>query len=336
MKSPQFTVLMPVYNAGRHLRQAVTDVLRQTFRDFELLVVDDGSTDDSLAVVRGFDDPRVRILELGKNRGLVGALNAGLAEARGQWIARQDADDRCHQDRLEQQSRILGMNPEAVLIYSRARLIGGRGWWRGSLNPPVDDPGLRWDLCFRNAVPHTSAAFPGDLVRDRLGGYRGDNVTADYDLWSRLLRLGVACGVPRQLVSYRNHASSIMGQDRQNTPDSRLAELGKIRRDNLQSWLRATDDEADAVVTAWTRPGEVDWARYFETTRELASRAAACGMRAGHDVLREEDYTLLHLAMGAGRDRGRGFLDAMVEKCPERRAALPPVRTLLTRWKGGW
>lgn len=327
---------MPVFNAGRYLQQAVTDVLRQTFRDFELLVVDDGSTDDSLAVARGFDDPRIRILDLGKNRRLVGALNAGLEEARGQWIARQDADDRCHRDRLEQQRQILEMNPEAVLIYSQARLIDGRGWWRGSLNPPVDDPGLRWDLCFRNAVPHTSAVFPAALVRDRLGGYRGDNVTADYDLWSRLLRLGPACGVPRPLVSYRNHASSIMGQDRQNALDSRLVELGRIRRENLQAWLHATDDEADVVAKAWIRPGEADWARYFEVTREWASRASVCGLRADHDVLREEDYTLLHLARGIGREHGRRFLDVMAEKCPERRAALPWVRTLLTRWRGGW
>jgi len=97
--------------------------------------------------VNSFSDPRIRLLRLPENRGLVGALNAGLAEARGKWIARQDADDRCRPDRLGRQNELISRNPEAVLFYSWATLIDERGWWRGTLRPPPDDAGLRWDLC---------------------------------------------------------------------------------------------------------------------------------------------------------------------------------------------
>ncbi len=323
---------MPVYNAGRFLRGAVSDVLRQTCRDFELLAVDDGSTDGSRELLQAVADPRVRVLALGKNHGLVGALNAGLAEARGRWVARQDADDRCRPDRLQKQRQLLEEHPEAVLVYSRARLIGDRGWWRGSLRPPVDDAALRWDLSFRNAVPHTSAVFPAALVRDQLGGYEGDNVTADYDLWSRLLRVGPGHGVPQSLVSYRNHGTSIMGQDRQESAPSRTEALVRLRTWNLREWLGATEAEAETVAAAWTRPARVDWERYFEVTEGLVARAGDHDLRPGEEVLQEEDYTLFHLALAAGRENGKRFMEAMKQKSPSRRAALPRIRTFLARW----
>jgi len=95
VSDPFFSVLLPAYNARAHIGSAIRDLLAQTFRDFEILVVDDGSRDGTGEVVGSFSDPRIRLITLPKNRGLVGALNSGLAEARGRWVARQDADDRC-------------------------------------------------------------------------------------------------------------------------------------------------------------------------------------------------------------------------------------------------
>jgi len=210
---PFFSVLLPAFNAREHIGRALRDLLAQTFRDFEILVVDDGSNDGTGDVVKEFSDSRIRLITLPENLGLVRALNAGLAEARAPWIARQDADDRCCRVRLEQQRSLILKTPEAVLFYSRATLIDDRGFWRGTLRPPLSDAGLRWDLCFRNSVPHTSAVFPAKLVRDQMGGYGASVVSEDLDLWSRLLNRGEAAGHKKSLVSYRNHACSIMGRE---------------------------------------------------------------------------------------------------------------------------
>ena len=130
MRAPFFSVLLPVYNAMGHIHRALDDLLAQSFTDFEILVVDDGSTDGSDQVVRRFKDPRIRLISQERNGGLVSALNAGLAEARGAWIARQDADDRCCRERLGRQWNLIHANPQAVLFYSRARLINERGLGR--------------------------------------------------------------------------------------------------------------------------------------------------------------------------------------------------------------
>jgi len=327
---PFFSVLLPAYNARAHIRSALKDLQGQTFRDFEILVVDDGSTDETGSVVREFHDVRIRLVSLEKNGGLVGALNEGLAKARGQWVARQDADDRCRPDRLERQKNLISKNPGAVLFYSRARLINEHGWWRGNLRPPLADAELRWDLCFRNAVPHTSVVFPLALVREGLGGYAGDNVTADFDLWSRLLRKGSAVGDARNLVAYRNHSGSIMGLENTAVEKRSNKGLGEILCRNLQEWAGAEEKEAERISAAWLEPGGADWEEYFFIREKLAS-----GLRApSKSLVAEEDYTLLHRALGVSSGCAAAFLSTMQKVCPVRCAALPRYRMLAFRLLG--
>jgi glycosyltransferase involved in cell wall biosynthesis len=329
---PFFSVLLPAFNARGHVARALRDLLGQTFREFEILVVDDGSDDGTGDVVKKFTDPRIRLLTLPENLGLVGALNAGLAGARAPWIARQDADDRCRPDRLARQRDLIGAHPDAALVYSRARLIDRHGWWRGSLRPPLTDAALRWDLCFRNAVPHTSAVFPAKLVRDELGGYHGDNVTADFDLWSRLLRRGRAVGDCELLVSYRNHGGSIMGKENAAAKKSGNAGLREILCRNLREWVGASVEGANRIAQAWLAPSDVGWPRYFSARENLAAHVPA----AAHEVVAEEDYTLMHRALAASPQCAAAMLDAMRAICPARLAALPQPRTLITRLLKGF
>ena len=90
---PQIIVLMPVYNGGRYLRESIASILAQSFKDFELLIIDDGSTDDSVSIVKSFSDPRIRLVLNEHNIGVARTLNKGLELARGEFIARMDADD---------------------------------------------------------------------------------------------------------------------------------------------------------------------------------------------------------------------------------------------------
>ena len=326
MSTPFFSVLMPVYNARRHVGRALRDLYRQSFRDFEIIAVDDGSTDGSSELLKACDDKRLRVISLPENRGLVAALNAGLAEARGSWIARQDADDRCCGDRLERQRGLILGNPHAVLVYSRARLINERGWWRGVMRPPLDEAGLRWDLCFRNAVPHTSAAFPTGLVRDELNGYAGDNVTADFDLWSRLLRRGGAVGDGRCLVSYRNHAGSIMGRENASLKKPSTEGLREVLLKNLIDWGGAVADEASVIAGAWLDPAGADWGGYFEIRERLVSGR---GASVPDSLIAEEDYALMYRAASVSRHCACELLETMQSRFPLRYACLPQPKTLL-------
>jgi hypothetical protein len=332
MSRPFFSILLPVHNARPHLGRVLRDLLAQTFRDFEIIAVDDGSTDGSSELLKACLDKRLRVITFPENRGLVAALNAGLTEARGAWIARQDADDRCREDRLACQRGLILRNPDTVFIYSRARLIDGRGWWCGTMRPPLDDGGLRWDLCFRNAVPHTSAVFPSRLVRDELNGYSGDNVTADFDLWSRLLRRGGAVGDLRCLVSYRNHSGSIMGREHASDEKPSSAGLRGILLENLIEWGGAGTDEARIMADAWLFPGDADWGEYFSIREHLVSKRTG----VPSSLIADEDYTLLHRAAAVSPDCASTMLKAMRAEFTRRYDALPQPRTLIARIMGSF
>ncbi len=329
MKAPFFTVLMPVYNGEATLRSAVRDILRQTFQDWELLLVNDGSTDGTSEIAASFLDPRIRILNLGKNAGLVPALNAGLNDARGQWVARMDADDRCSPKRLAVQHERIAAQPDVVLHYSTAWLLDIRGWVKGRLRPACNDLDLRWELCFRNPVPHSSATFPVALVRDHLGGYAGDNVTADFDLWSRMLQHGKASGFCGALVSYRIHRGSIMGRE------NRLAErpsdggLKNLLARNLVRWANAENEEADFLATFVLHPTSVGGKRYVELTGDLLS-----GMQDRHPsrkVMGEIDFTILNRAYAVSPECGKSLYRELSRSTLSRSKSLPAVRTPILR-----
>ena len=327
MANPFFSVLLPAFNAKAHIGAAIRDILAQTFRDFELLVVDDGSTDSTSECVETFSDSRLRLIRLPANQGLVAALNAGLHEARGKWIARQDADDRSRRNRLAKQARLLSERPDTVLVYSHARLIDAHGLWRGKLRPPLEDSGLRWDFCFRNPIPHTSAVFPLHLVREELGGYLNCKACEDYNLWSRLLRHGKAVGSPETLVSYRNHAASIMGQEHAVQAERENPALREIMSKNLHQWLDASAAEIDLVASAWLDPKNASWGDYFTATNRLA-----CGRIRPHGaLLAEQDFTLLNRSAAVSADAALEMLAALKKTSPGRYASLPQPRTFITR-----
>jgi glycosyltransferase involved in cell wall biosynthesis len=137
MSAPSISVLLPVHNAGRFLRAAVASILAQTHRDFELIAVDDGSTDASGRILDAFaaTDSRVRLISR-PNTGIVGALNDGLAVARGEFIARMDADDIAEPGRLEQQLAHLLIHPEIIALGTFARVIDPAGHVVGLHEPP--------------------------------------------------------------------------------------------------------------------------------------------------------------------------------------------------------
>lgn len=208
LRQPRVTVLMAVYNGAAYLRQAIDSIVAQTFHDFEFLIINDGSTDDSRAILESYDDPRIRILDNHENIGLTRSLNRGLAAARGELIARQDADDVSHPNRIEKQVAFMDAHLHIALLGTQARYITEQGkrrfsrmWWKATT-----PAGIRFQLLFDSPFFHTAVVFRRRIVLQRLGGYDETFATSqDFDLWSRLLASFHATNLRDILVDHRSH-----------------------------------------------------------------------------------------------------------------------------------
>jgi hypothetical protein len=221
---------MAVFNGERYLREAVDSVLAQTFEDFELLVVDDGSTDSSRDLLASYRDPRVRRIENSRNLGLTPSLNIGLRAARGELVARMDADDVAEPQRLAVQVTAMAADPGLVLIGSSYRLINEFGAVTGLTSRDLDDFRIRWVSLFRTPLAHTTAIFRRSLVTSRGCYYDEHRPTAqDYGLWLRLLDHGRGRVLAEPLMRYRVHPQNVTHTRR----DSQKANLHATAVDNL-------------------------------------------------------------------------------------------------------
>jgi glycosyltransferase involved in cell wall biosynthesis len=203
---------MSVYNGERYLREAILSILRQTWTDYEFLIINDGSTDNSREIIASFDDPRIRLLDNTTNIGLTKSLNRGLELARGEFIARQDADDISHPTRIEQQVNFLNSHPDVVLLGTQQRAIdlnGNSTSIAGVL--PIANLSIKWCLMFQNAFAHTSVMYRRKVVWDQMQGYDESFIRSqDFELWSRIVEKHAARNLPKVLVDLRRHSESIM------------------------------------------------------------------------------------------------------------------------------
>ena len=208
---PLITVLMAVYNGERWLAETIQSVLKQTFMDFEFIIVNDGSDDCSLKIINQYakKDSRIRVYNK-KNSGLADSLNYGMAEARGEWIARIDADDICNLERLQKQIERVRSNTDLVLVGSGLVIIDENGHQSKVHLYPHQHIKLTRRL-FR-AFPffaHSSAFFKLSAVQE-LGGYRTQfHRSQDQDLWLRLAEIGRITCIKQPLVLIRKHDEQI-------------------------------------------------------------------------------------------------------------------------------
>src|SRR3989344_927550 len=156
MNKPSVSVLMSTYNGAVYLRQAINSILNQTFTDFEFIIVDDNSTDNSGEILRSYNDPRIRIIQNNKNIGLTKSLNKGLKEAQGKYIARMDADDVSLLDRLKEQYNFLEAHPTIALVGSWAESMDEYGIVTEIRKVPTDPETIRFELVLRNCFFHSS------------------------------------------------------------------------------------------------------------------------------------------------------------------------------------
>ena len=206
---PRVSVLMPVFNGEQFLLAAIESILGQGFTGFEMIVVDDGSTDNTPEILRSIRDSRLRLLRNERNLGIVAALNRGLEYASGEYICRMDADDIALPGRLEQQVSFLDANPKCVLVGTHARLIDDRGNEIGVEAPPASDAHIRRIMFVHNPFIHGSVMLRSSALR-AVGRYDDRFLhNEDYDLWLRIASLHSVANLPEILVSRRIHGNAI-------------------------------------------------------------------------------------------------------------------------------
>ena len=208
--APTVSVVLPVYNCPEYVGQAIESILGQTFGDFELIVIDDGSRDDTPTVLQRYTDPRItRVTQA--NAGLAATLNRGIGMARGRYIARQDQDDLSRPERLARQCQFLDANPECGLVGTWAEI------WRGDTptdmvhRHPADNAPLQFELLLNNPFVHSSVMLRRSAL-DVVGLYSTDpgrQPPEDFELWSRIARRFEVANIPAVLHTYREIEGSM-------------------------------------------------------------------------------------------------------------------------------
>jgi GT2 family glycosyltransferase len=206
---PKVTVLMTVLNGEQYLPDAIESILQQTFHDFELIIVNDGSTDSSQAIIQSYDDPRIRVIHNPCNRGIYTSANIGLRHAQGQYVARLDADDVSVPDRLKTQIDFMEKNPDIGAVASWMTWIDKTGHVLDDYTPQHHAESIYYTLNFANCMPHSSALYRKVLL-DRFHGYQDQfSYAGDFDLWQRLSKQTPLAMIKSVLVHLHVHMNNV-------------------------------------------------------------------------------------------------------------------------------
>ncbi|MCF6171937.1 MAG: glycosyltransferase, partial [Bacteroidales bacterium] len=203
------SIIMPACNAGKHIAPAIQSVLDQTYENFELIIINDGSTDNSKAVIESFDDNRIKYFENEKNSGIVFSRNKGLKLAQGEYIGMLDADDIAHPEKFEKQITFLEQNHDFGMVGSWAKFIDGEGKrlpgaWKLKAKPEMI-PSI---MLFKNYFLQSAVLYRRECI-EKFSFKEGFDILEDYLIWLEIIRKYKAWNLPEYLIDYRLHPGGV-------------------------------------------------------------------------------------------------------------------------------
>jgi len=211
MNSPRVSVVMPVWNASKYLTAAMHSIAGQSFSDYELIIVNDGSTDETETIIAEFArlDSRIILVQNKSRLGMGHVFNQGIFAARGEYIARMDGDDISHRDRFMRQVSYLDAHPKVVVVGGQIELIDSRGVVTGARAYPIYDHELRRAMARVSPFAHPVTMFRREVAIN-LRGYDVRYAPAeDLHFWVRFASLGLLANLPETLLRYRVHGGSV-------------------------------------------------------------------------------------------------------------------------------
>jgi len=276
MTIPKVSVVLNAYNGTPWIDECIQSILAQTMRDFELIVIDDGSTDGTFAKIKSYNDPRIRALTQ-ENRGIAATANRGVSLARAPYIARIDQDDVMMPARLEREFAFLEANPDVAMVCTYAQLIYENTLSNDMFRAPVSSRALRLRLVFENPVVQPTIMMRADVFR-KLGGYNEGKEfypADDFELWTRIAYQHKVATIPEALSRYRVRPSS---------PSHSMRTVNHnvlISANSLHRFLKdeATYDECNSLAAIFHRlSGEI---KHLGMKRALAMFDRVTDMIAG-------------------------------------------------------
>lgn len=239
---PRISIVLPVYNAESTIIETLDSILAQTYGDFELLVINDGSTDRSEMLIRQYNDSRIEIIENERNQGLIYSLNRGVAAAKGKYIARMDSDDVMDPDRLNIQYEYMETHPDIAICGNFISIFNASGLIGKQIYGVTDDE-VKAEMLFNSPICHPSFFARSEVFKQ----FKYDTnykYCEDYELLTRLLDKNKGCNIPRCLLKYRvsDHSQTAVGE--KNTV-TRYNSISRIQNRLLHDKLGIDNDLED-------------------------------------------------------------------------------------------
>lgn len=268
MTAPLISVILPVFNAENYIGQAVESILQQTLTDFELIVIDDGSTDNSLKVIEKYAeiDPRIKIVSR-ENRGLVASLNEGIVLARGTWVARMDQDDISLPQRFAcQLQRLKDTNVD--ICGSAIRCFGKHKYKRSY---PVTQKAIEALILFESPFAHPTVMMRRTFIVENLYSEHYTNAE-DYELWHRACGMGIRMtNVPDVLLLYRTHDHQV-SVTRNSSQRSTSQLIRKMQWDHALASLNMIEAKTEEIIKLFDGESEVSLAKISPVLRKLIDK----------------------------------------------------------------
>jgi glycosyltransferase involved in cell wall biosynthesis len=260
------SIVLPVFNAEKYLAATINSLLNQSYPNFELIAIDDGSIDKSLTILESFSDPRIKVFQNEQNRGIVYTRNRGLAIMQGDYYAPFDADDLAHPNKLEKQLEFLEENPDFGMVGSWVTLIDDKGrdtgkMWKLKASPEMI-PSI---LVFKNYFAQSSLLIRKIAIPP--SGYENYSICQDYDMWCEIAKNWKTWNLPEYLIKYRLHTSSIT-----NNQNRLLEEQKEVIRNYLNSMelVLSIDEVNDILPETFNKDTSGDQLlRSFKTLKKL-------------------------------------------------------------------
>jgi glycosyltransferase involved in cell wall biosynthesis len=241
MNNSLVTVLMPVYNGQAYLKEAIDSILSQTYKNFEFLIINDGSTDDSVKIINSYQDKRIRLINLSYNQGIIAALNRGLEESKGEYIARMDSDDISLPNRLDLQVSFMEKNKNIGISGGAIKAFGAtNAYWKR----PKCHEEIMALMLFETGLFHPTVIMRSSIIKSNNLFYNKEFIHAeDYDFWINCSKHTRLANISQTLIYYRVHSGSIMRKYKEVNSTT----VNKIR------WLELTQlgllpSEADLLI----------------------------------------------------------------------------------------
>lgn len=302
MREPRISMLMTVFNGLPYLRDAVESVLASEGVDFELVVVDNVSSDGSREYLRGIEDPRLNLIENETNLGQTRALNVGLQACLGAYVARLDADDMTEPDRMALQAAYLDAHPDTGLVGGQMLRIKADGSPMSKTALPIDPDMLNARMIVANCFDHSSVSFRRDAALE-VGGYPEEHaVSQDFAFFSKIMRAGWrVANIPNQVARVREHENQVMAGP---AAKGERIESGRVVAKNL-SWAadRSVDEAAGRYLYKVWSGAEFDQ----DPAEEIEPRDILAGIFGPSRLSSRQKALLAVFLLGGAMSNTRGI-----------------------------